>query len=304
MSDITGKNSGENKKSFNFQLTKNLPLNNEFLMTDSDYKFLIDFIYKHIGIVITEEKRAMIYSRLSRRLRKLQLKSFKDYCQLLSADQKQEELPNLINAVTTNLTKFFREEYHFEHLKNDILLADHPILSQNRENLGRKKLKIWSAGCSTGEEPYSIALTLLETIKDIYAWDISILATDIDTNVLSHASEGVYKDNGTLPKTLVQKYTESITPDSFRFKPNVKKLIEFKQLNFNKTWPALPIFDIIFCRNVVIYFDRQTQLKLFNSFADHLIDRGFLYIGHSENLYKLSDRFAMVGRTTYQKKGV
>lgn len=304
MSDVKDNESEKGNKLFKFEMTKNLQMNNEFLMTDSDYKFLVEFIYQHIGIVITEEKRAMIYSRLSRRLRKLNLKSFKEYCKLLSEDNKQEELANLINAVTTNLTKFFREEYHFDHLKNDIILAKHPILSQNQESIGRRKLRIWSAGCSTGEEPYSIAISILESIKDIYAWDISIFATDVDTNVLHHAQEGIYKDSGILPKSLIQKYTDPVTQDTFRFKSNVKKLIEFKQLNFNKTWPALPIFDVIFCRNVVIYFDRQTQFKLFHSFADHLIDGGFLYIGHSENLYKISDRFSLVGRTTYQKRGV
>lgn len=284
----------------------------EYILTDQDFSFISSFVYKHVGIVLHDEKRAMVYARLSRRLRSLGLKSFHEYCMMLEHDHKQEELPNLINAITTNLTRFFREDHHFEHLRHEVLETrfglgttrdkDSPFNNLNHRN-ELKKVRIWSAGCSTGEEPYSIAMTLLETFPNPDLFQLSILATDVDTNVLQTAKQGLYKDSQTIPPALMAKYVDKKPDGMIQMRPNIQKIIQFQQLNLLEAWPMHEPFDIIFCRNVVIYFDKQTQSNLFNRMADLLNPKGWLYIGHSESLYKICERFKLMGRTIYQKNG-
>lgn len=164
-----------------------------------------------------------------------------------------------------------------------------------------KKIRIWSAGCSTGEEAYSIAMCILDTIGQLTGWDVQIIATDIDTNVLQIAKQGIYKDTQTIPQPMLRQYTDALEDQRIKMRFNVQKLITFQKLNLLESWPFLEPFDIIFCRNVVIYFDKETQTHLFNRMADVLRPNGWLYIGHSESLYKICNRFRLRGRTIYQR---
>ncbi len=313
---LIGSGNGTDKKEMKFQspIIKVSPTvaPQEFPLSDENFNFISKFVYKHVGIVLSAEKKAMVYARLTRRIRALHLNSFDAYCSLLEKDSAQLELPNLINAITTNLTRFFREEHHFEHLRHEVLEPRFGLGTKRDKdsafnNVGHrnepKRLKIWSAGCSTGEEAYSIAMTLLETFANPTMYSLSVLATDVDTNVLKTASEGVYKDSQTIPPDLMRKYVNTLPGESLAMKQNLKQLISFQQLNFLHEWPIKDTFDAIFCRNVVIYFDKETQTRLFNKMADLLNPGGWLYIGHSESLYKISDRFKLMGRTIYQKIG-
>jgi chemotaxis protein methyltransferase CheR len=271
----------------------------EFQFTDRNFEQLRKIAFEHTGIVLGENKRQMMYGRLARRIRQLGLTSFDDYCTRLEEDL-DSELGELVNAITTNLTSFFRENHHFEHLAGTALPE---IMSRNA---GKRRLRIWSAGCSTGEEPYSIAMTLAESTR-LNGWDARILATDIDTNVVARADSGVYpmervKDMD--PKRLRRWFEKGVGENAGKLRANrtLRELIAFRSLNLLGEWPMRGPFDIIFCRNVVIYFDKETQRRLFERYAEILAPDGYLYIGHSETLFKISDRFHPVGGTIYRKR--
>ncbi len=274
--------------------------NREFKFTKKDFDFLRKISNSRTGIVVTDDKFDMFYARLSRRVRKLGFNSFSQYCDYLSSDEAGDEVLELINAVTTNLTAFFRENHHFEFLRKTVL----PKLL--KENRGEKKIRIWSAGCSTGEEPYSLAIVLKENLPANLSWDVEILATDIDSNVLAKASKGIYAEERVkgIPKKILHKWFMKGTGSNsgyVRVKPEVRALINFGQLNLMENWNSGDIKDVIFCRNVVIYFDRESKTKLVNRYADNLKNGGYLFIGHSESLYKITDRFELIGNTIYQK---
>ena len=269
----------------------------EFPMSDKNFNTIAEVAYKYTGIKLPEQKRQMIYSRIARRIRALNLANFDQYCALI-VDSKHEEFNEFINAITTNLTSFFRENHHFEYLESTVL----PQFKKS--HISSRKLRVWSAGCSTGEEPYSIAMTLLKNFGSSTNWDLKILATDLDSNVVTTGRNGVYaadRVNG-LDPALVKKWFVS-NADNTRFEmiDEAKKLIQFNRLNLLDGWPMKNKFDIIFCRNVVIYFDKPTQKKLFDRYADQLNDGGYLIIGHSESLHKLTDRFESIGKTIYRK---
>jgi len=271
----------------------------EYEFTTKQFKAFQTLIMEHTSIVISDEKEELIYGRLTRRLRKLGMTSFDDYYNLI-ANGDSEELEQFINVVTTNLTSFYRESHHFDHLKNELI----PKLLE--QNAGTKKLRIWSAGCSTGEEPYSIAMTLMESISDIHTWDVKILATDIDSDVLAKASAGIYRDDrieGLSDETIKQwfKRGKGKQEGFVRVAPELQSLISFKQLNLLKEWPVKGPFDVLFCRNVVIYFDKPTQKILFEKFAGVLSAHGQMCIGHSETLFKISEDFELLGQTIYKK---
>lgn len=271
----------------------------EFPFSDRDFERIRRIVSRETGIVITDAKRQMVYSRLARRLRALELKNFGQYCRLLD-DNPQDEIPTLVNAITTNLTSFFREPHHFAHLQKDVIPE---ILAQNASS---RRIRIWSAGCSTGEEAYSIALALRE-VTTIDAWDCRILATDIDTDVLARAEKGIYpleRVAGIEPNRLRSWFTRGTRAyqGKVRVSPDLSEMISFKRLNLTEPWPVKGPFDVIFCRNVVIYFDKETQRRIFNQFADCMSTNGYLYIGHSESLFNVSDRFKLIGQTIYQKK--
>ena len=271
----------------------------EFNLTDADFQKIKKLVIEHTGICLSDGKQDMIYSRLAKRLRQLDLDNFADYLELLTRGDG-DEMGNFINSVTTNLTSFFREQHHFDYLKSALLPQ---LLKQNRDS---RVIRIWSAGCSTGEEPYSIAMTVKEVVPENEGWDVRILATDLDTNVLAHARNGIYSSErvtGIAAEKLRRWFSKGKGDSAglVRVSSELRDMIIFKQLNLMGNWPVKPGVDVIFCRNVVIYFDKPTQTVLFDRYANTLKEEGHLFIGHSETLYKVSDRFRLLGKTIYQR---
>lgn len=272
----------------------------EFPMTDDDFAFIRQMAKERTGIELGDHKKEMIYSRIVRRLRSLQLATFREYCDYLE-EHTEDELTAFMNAITTNLTSFFREPHHFEYLAKTVL----PEVT--KKNAAARRLRIWSAGCSTGEEPYSIAITLQQNLGTD-KWDARVLATDLDTNVLNHGRNGIYTQERVagMDQELLKKYFQmqrGTHPEDnrFRAKEPIRELIKFNQLNLLEQWPMKGPFDIIFCRNVVIYFSKDTQKILFDRYADILAPGGYLFIGHSESLHGVSKRFEPLGRTIYRR---
>jgi chemotaxis protein methyltransferase CheR len=269
----------------------------EFKFTVDDFNVLRKLSNAHSGIQVPDERFDMFYSRLSKRVRRLGLNDFSEYCDYLK-DNHEDEFTDFINAITTNLTSFFREKHHFDYLKNVVI----PELLIR--NAATKQIRIWSAGCSTGEEPYSIAMTLLENVPS--NWDVKILATDLDTQVLQSASNGVYVEDrvAELPtETLKRWFMKSkSSPENVKVKPELQAIIQFNQLNLmQEEWPMKTPFDVIFCRNVLIYFDRETKATLAKRYAKLLASKSWLFIGHSESLNQLSSEFELVATTSYRK---
>ncbi len=278
----------------------NTVLEREFVFTLKDFDCLRKIVNGRAGIVVADEKYDMFYSRLARRVRLLGLKDFKEYCDLIKNEKDDSEVIQLVNAITTNLTSFFRENHHFEFLSGTAV----PELVEGLT--GAQKLRIWSAGCSTGEEPYSIAMSVCESVLADKRWDIKILATDIDSNVLEHAATGVYSMDRieSIPRERLQRWFQKgkgSQAGMVRVKPEIRKLVEFAQLNLNSSWSLPESLDMVFCRNVIIYFDKQSKQKLIDRIAEKLKVGGYLFIGHSESLFRVSDRFELVGNTIYRK---
>lgn len=271
----------------------------EFSFSDRDFDKVRNLVSQHTGISLSAAKRDMVYSRLARRLRNLGLNDFASYCSLIESSNNDDELIHFTNAITTNLTSFFREGHHFDYLKNTLL----PQLM--RSNADTRRLRIWSAGCSTGEEPYSIAMTVRSVIPEDSGWDVKILATDLDSNVLATASNGIYDDERIkgIDKTLLKRWFQRRRNNDgmVRVSPQLQSMITFKRLNLMHGWPMKGPFDLIFCRNVVIYFDKPTQSVLFDRYADLLRHDGHLFLGHSETMFKTSTRFELLGNTIYKK---
>ena len=273
----------------------------EFPMTDKDFAFIRTLAKKNTGIELGDHKKEMIYSRIVRRIRSLRLDSFAAYCHYLE-NNLELELTDFVNAITTNLTAFFRESHHFDFLKETVL----PELKARHQ--ADKRIRLWSAGCSTGEEPYSIAMTLHAAMQNASGWNARILATDLDSNVVAHGRAGIYgadRFRG-LDSKLVNKYfdrprSEAAGPGSLVASDTLKQYITFNRLNLLGPWPMKGKFDVIFCRNVVIYFSKDTQRVLFDRYADILNPNGYLFIGHSESLHGVSNRFESLGRTIYRK---
>ena len=270
-------------------------------LSDKEFGFICQLVYDETGIVLGEKKREMVHRRIMRRLRELKLKNFKVYIQLLQ-NHESGELPNFINAITTNLTSFFRENHHFQYLKDDFLPEHFDHFSNSR------RLRIWSAGCSTGEEPYSLAMTLLETNGvNLDLWDVKILATDLDSEVISTGIKGVYSFDRVekVPTQIRSKYFQKSSKEGsevVRVKQDLREFITFKQFNFlSSAWPMKGPFDVIFCRNVLIYFDKETQTKLVNKFCSLLRPGGCLMLGHSESVGKHIGGLEMIGRTIFRR---
>lgn len=273
----------------------------EYDFSERDFAIIRRLVAEHAGIALSPAKRDMVYSRLVRRIRELELGSFREYCAILESGD-EAEFGSFINAITTNLTAFFREPHHFEFLAKTAL----PALLRARER--SRRLRLWSSGCSTGEEPYSIAMTLREVMPATQTWDAKILATDLDSHVLAQAAAGIYTEErlgGLDPKRLQRWFKRGCGDNSgkVRVRQQLADLVTFKQLNLMGTWPMHGPFDVIFCRNVVIYFDKATQKVLFDRYAQLLADDGYLFIGHSESLYRVTDRFRPLGQTIYVRSG-
>lgn len=275
----------------------------EFPFTAADFQTIVGIVYERSGIVLNAHKRDMTYSRLSRRLRVLGLRSFRDYCALLKGREGDREVGFLIDAITTNLTKFFREAHHFDFLREQILTP-----AAQRRNGERAHIRLWSAGCSSGEEPYSIAMVAAALQREMMAdWDLRVLATDLDTNVLKRAKAGVYSRASleSVPPTMRETFFDRRPEDrsSSQVRRNIQDLVSIRQLNLLSTWPFHGKFDAIFCRNVMIYFDAETKTALIERFHAQLKEGGWLFVGHSESLLDHQTRFKLCGRTVYRKIG-
>jgi chemotaxis protein methyltransferase CheR len=270
----------------------------EFDFGNEDFEALRKLVKQLTGINLSDQKRELVYGRLARRLRALQLQSFAEYRHLLAHDGGKE-IAQFCNAITTNLTAFFREPHHFDYLREQVLA---PMANSGAS----RRLRIWSAGCSTGEEPYSLAMTILETLPDVRRWDVRILATDLDSDVLERGRRGVYTEEGFKNMTLQRRsrfFRERRDREglSFEAAPELKSLITFKQLNLMHALPMRGPLDAIFCRNVVIYFDKDTQRDLFARVAQLQQPGNLLFLGHSESLFKVSEQYALIGKTVYRR---
>ncbi len=272
-----------------------LLVNREFSFTRRDFDKVTYLINHLAGINLTERKTDMVYSRLARRIRKLGMGSFENYLKLVENDEA--ETINFINALTTNLTHFFREGHHFEYLK-DIYF---PELFARK----KKRIRFWSAGCSTGEEPYTLSMVWHAIPNKSPEIDFKILATDLDTNVLEVCRKGIYSEEKLKPISEEYrkwfKQTSDCKRGEFQVHPKLRKNIYFKPLNLMGDWPMRGPFELIICRNVLIYFDKSTQIDLVSRFAELLSDNGCLMLGHSENLSTGRSIFQPIGRTIYRK---
>ncbi|MEP7241909.1 MAG: protein-glutamate O-methyltransferase CheR [Devosia sp.] len=267
---------------------------NEFALDDHEFDRIRARLYEVSGISLSAAKRTLVIARLGRQLRALGLASFTAYLDHLEHRASPAEQQEFVNALTTNLTRFWREEHHFTHL------VDH-VGELMRTPHRQRRLRIWSAGCSTGQEPYTIALTLLRAYPDLKRWDFKILATDIDTAVIAKAATGSYPegDVADLPPDRLALFDRP-GDGRARIPAAVAAHVSFKPLNLMAPWPMKGPFDAIFCRNVTIYFDRPTQTEVFARMGEILAPDGYLYIGHSENLGLSAPGFHLVGKTVYQ----
>ncbi len=265
----------------------------EFEFTHDNFERIRRLIYEHAGISLSPHKQHMVYSRLARRLRANRLDNFKEYLALLESNN-EVEWEAFVNSLTTNLTSFFRESHHFP------LLAEH--VSKQK---GKHPVSLWCSAASTGEEPYSMAMTMVDTFGS-FTPPVSIVATDVDTSVLAHAEKGIY------PIERVEKLSESMLKRFFlrgtgvksgfvRVRPELRAMVSFRPLNLLAAeWPIRGPLDAIFCRNVMIYFDKGTQLKLLQRFSPLLRPDGLLFAGHSESFHNATHLFKLRGKTVYE----
>ncbi len=268
----------------------------EFEFTEKDFKYVQWFLHKTVGIFLSDQKRTMVYGRISRQLRILKLRSFTEYQKLIESDKNIRV--NFINSLTTNKTHFFREYHHFEFFEK--------VMLDEWQHLGKKRIRIWSAGCSTGEEPYSFVASLCKAGALNWCEDLEILASDLDTNVLKSAAQGEYTIDAlnSIPKEYLKPcFLKGIGNNEGKIKfANVfKNLVKFKQINLLDNWPINEKFDLISCRNVMIYFDKPTQENLIRRFHQQLNPQGVLFIGHSETIGGCADLFHNLGNTIYAK---
>jgi len=276
------------------------------VLSRKDFLRLSAFIHDECGIKITDGKKVMIEARFQKRLRALGKETFGDYCAyLFSPEGMEHELHHMIDAVTTNKTDFFREPSHFEFLADTVL----PEMTATRRSGMGKKLMVWSAGCSTGEEPYTLAMVINEFAEKYagcgFAW--SVLATDISTRVLEKARQAVFDRERVIPipDPLKRKYllkSKDRDRGLVRVIPELRQMVCFRRLNFmDEDFGFREMIDVIFCRNVIIYFDRPTQTKLLNKFYRQMVPGGYLFMGHSETLHGLDVPLVQVTPTVYRK---
>ena len=256
---------------------------------------------QHTGIDIPPGHQSMMVSRIQPLMSRLQIDRYEDFLNLLEQNGSGQLQP-FLNAMTTNLTAFFRENHHFEYLSETVL----PQLIEKKRRVNRK-IRVWSAGCSSGEEPYSIAMVFLEAIKDLKFWDFRILATDLDTGTLAKGKAGVYQlsPGDKLEKDRIERWFLKGSENQhglIKVKPEVRRLVAFRHLNLLGHWPMKGMFDLIFCRNVLIYFDDQTKEQIIGRFSRKIEDKGHLFVGHSENLLSITNSFELYGGSIYRKK--
>ena len=287
--------------------SKTISLRKELKIADSEFAQLRDFIYKQSGIYIADNRKYLLENRLGNRLKELNLKSFAEYHHFLQYDpNRRQELNRLFEVVTTNETSFYRNPPQLAVFQNNVL-AD--VIEKQRKT-GAKKLRIWSAGCSTGEEPYTLAIILHEVLKnEINSWDIKITANDLSEAVLASARRGIYNEYTlrTTPKEIVARYFQQ-EEDKFKLKPEVKRLVSFGQINLSDKIMLKRVerSQIVFCRNVIIYFDDEMKKNVIGAYYDNLLPGGYLLIGHSESLHNISRAFKpkhYPGAIVYIKEG-
>lgn len=269
----------------------------DFAFTTEDFRQIAQTLHAHAGIVLNDTKAALVYSRLAKRLRMLGLQSFRDYCRLIEGVDGVDERQAMVAALTTNVTRFYREPHHFEDLARTL----RPDLVERARQGGR--VRLWSSACSTGQEAYCMALTVLETLPEAADLDVRILASDIDPNVLATAKEGVYPQEAldAVP-TAQRRWFEAVEAGQARVREQVRRLVSFRELNLLEPWPMRGRFDVVFCRNVAIYFDEPTQVDIWSRIAGVLSPGGRLYIGHSERIHGEAARVLRpVGLTIYER---
>ena len=268
-------------------------------LSERDFLRLAELLHDEAGIVLDASKRPLVYARLSRLLRALHLTSFEAYCDIIATEDGIAERRRMIEALTTNVTRFFREAHHFDHLKTKVLPR---MIAAARKG---QRIRLWSAGCSTGEEPYSIALTVLDALPDAAQFDIRVLATDIDTDVLCKGDEGRY------PETAVARIEPALrdrwlVPEAdrawWRVGAELRALVTFRAANLMGEWPMRGPFQVIFCRNTVIYFDPATCKDIWQKMFSRLAPGGFLYVGHSERMPLPAAQFSPAGLSTYRRE--
>ncbi len=269
----------------------------ETAMSDQAFHRVAKIAIEDAGLSIPESKKALVQSRIARRLRVLNLESIEDYLGMLDDHAHGAERKELISILTTNVSSFFRERHHFQHLSNDVFPLMKKKLSKG------EKIKVWSSACSSGQEPFSIGIEFLKNFNTAELENILILATDIDPSILTKARSGKYPKSEieSLPKE-DQKYFRQVDDTQYQVQENLMALVRFRELNLHSKWPMQGAFDAIFCRNVLIYFDDLHQQALWPRFHNALMPSGFLYLGHSERIHPLeTSGFASIGATIYQK---
>lgn len=276
-----------------------MPSNND--LTDALFHKISAYVYDVCGIHLTERKRELVNTRIGKIIREKNLDGFHAYYEQLVNDTTGDAVAELMNAISTNLTSFFRESKHFDFLEHQLM----PQIRERALKSGNLRFRAWSAGCSTGAEVYTMAMVILNTVPDMVTWNAKFLATDIDTNVMKTGAEGVYNKDMVkpVPLTYLSKFFQR-SPDGalYRVKPILRNMVQFKYLNLIEPFPFKGKFDIIFCRNVMIYFDKTTQQNLVDKFSAALNPGGVLFIGHSEGLSGLKHNLAYIKPTIYQKK--
>ncbi|MCA9197344.1 MAG: hypothetical protein KDA87_07385 [Planctomycetales bacterium] len=285
-----------------------IDVSREAELSKKDFKKFQELIHSITGIWMGESKQTLVQSRLAKRLRALRIGSYSEYYDYVSTPQgMRDEQEEFVNCVTTNKTDFFRESHHFDFLREQLF----PKLREHAAQTGEQKIRIWSAACSTGAEPYTLAMTIREYFGSALGWDIRILASDIDTSVLRTASTGIYREDqmSGVNAEMRRKYFRKVKKDGevqWEVVENLKDLITFRRLNFSEpTWSINAKFDVIMCRNVMIYFNQETQRQLVGRFCQYLHPEAHLIIGHSESLIGVSDDFQSIGNTIYRlKEGV
>ena len=283
--------------------TKSALVEGEFIFTAEDFREIARILHSHSGIALNQGKAALVYSRLAKRLRNLGLRSFRDYCALIETAEGVDERQAMMAALTTNVTRFYREPHHFDHLRDQVM-PELAIRARRGESV-----RLWSAACSNGQEPYSMAMTVLQVLPEAHELDVRILASDIDPNMIAAGIEGVYSDEALEPappvlRTRFFDKAPDIGPGMLRASQALRDLVAFRELNLIGHWPMKGRFDVIFCRNVVIYFDDPTQERVWSRFTPMMKPGATLYIGHSERVSgPAAAQLTTSGLTTYRMGG-
>ncbi len=273
------------------------------MMRDSDYEFIRELVYNHSRINLGPDKKELVSARLGKRLRATNISSITDYCHFLQTKGSEDELSHLIDAISTNHTFFFREPQHFEFLKDVVI----PEMTKRRAQSSWPTFNVWSSASSSGEEPYSIAISLLEQMGANGPWPWRVEATDISHKILQKARAAIYRDESlvkTPPAYIKAHFQKGFGPQegNYRVKPHVQERVNFRQLNLLEgAFPFKEQFHLIFCRNVMIYFDRPTQEELVNKLCRQLIPGGYLFVGHSESLSGVHHKMETVKPAIYRR---